>query len=128
MAREIEITVDFEEVFPTIEGIKLDGMCLSGSAVLASSDPTGDRHEFYVKSVTIDGGMKTDAKGSGAMGFPSLFRKVLFKSVEDALTNDRTKLGQFMQAQFSEAVRDAQEGDPDRAFDERRDRQMAAVL
>jgi len=130
MAHEIEITVDFEEVFPTIEGIKLYGMCLTGSAVLASSDPTGDQFEFYVKSALIDGGnggMLLDAKGSAAMGMPSELRKKLFHAVEDALTNDRTKLGKFMQASFSEAVRGEKEGDTDRAFEMRRDEQMAVL-
>lgn len=129
MAREIEITVDFEEVEPTIEGIKVEGMPLYGTATLASSDPWGEPHEFYVKEVVINGsgrGLRLDKAGTGAMGFPSHFRKALFKAVEDALTNGRTKLGQFMQASFSEAVRDGSDGNPDRAFDMRRDEQMAA--
>ncbi|MGX5719883.1 hypothetical protein [Shinella zoogloeoides] len=126
MAQEIEITVDFEEVEPVIEGIKVEGMPLYGTATLASSDPWGEPHEFYVKEIVLNGsgrGFRLDKDGTGAMGFPSPFRKVLFKALEDALTNDKTDLGKFMQASFSEAVRDAKEGNPDRAYDERRDHQ-----
>jgi len=117
---EIQHTIDIEELQPVIEGCRIPGMMLYGKATLVSADPS-EKYAFYVKEVVIDGNFRLTASGAGVMGFPSAFRKLLFKAICDEIEDSRTAMGKWAQSEFSEAVDEGRDGDPDRAYDERRD-------
>jgi len=110
-----QVEVQFEEVTPIIDGARVVGMMLYGTAVLASAD-SDDEYEFYVKSVELD---TDDCRGMtiGRSHF-------LFRGIAAELQNDSTKLGQKMQDKFSAAVEEDGQPDPDAAREERRERVM----
>lgn len=115
-----QVTIEFEELQPVIEGCIVEGMMLYGKALLESSD-SSEPHEFYVSEVTLDGsngGFVLSASGAGVMGFPSEFRKKLFRACVDAIENDRTDLGKRAQIEFSSAVDGESEPDTDAGYDD----------
>ena len=107
------IDYDFEEI-PLVG----DGLMAWGTATLVH-DGEG---EFYVSEIEING--KTlDRSGTGYMGFPSAFNKALFSAIASQIENSADA-----QYEFSEKLRDYLAGDPDRAYDERRDHQAMGWL
>ncbi len=116
----------FEELTPVILGKVAKGMMLYGTAVLETSDPS-DPHEFYVSSVVLDGGIVLTADGGVPRGHHSI-AKDLFEAVRAIIECDRTPLGRAAQEEFSDAVDGEAKGDPDAAYDARRDRMAVAAL
>lgn len=99
-ADRFEIEYEFEQI--RVIG---DGMMADGTAVLVHD---GDG-EFYVDRIVISGKV-IDRAGSGFMGFPSAFNKVLFEVIasqieksNDAQETFAEKLGHF-RADFADAA------------------------
>lgn len=126
--REFETDFEFEELCPVIDGIAVKGMMLFGTATLAQNDPGGDPADFYVKEIRLDGGLRLTRSGDGILGFPDQFRKSLFHAAVRQIEDDRTAVGRAAREHFDEEVADIRKPDPDRAYDEWRDRQMEACL
>lgn len=100
----MQIEIEFEELQPVIDGVKVCGMMLYGKATLESAYP-GEDDSFFVSEITLDGGMHLTACGKVPKDHPS-FRKELFRSIADQIQNEKTSIGRYAQAMFSEAVRD----------------------
>ena len=100
-ADRFEIEYDFEEI--RIIG---DGMMADGTAVLVHD---GDG-EFYVDRIVISGKL-IDRAGSGFMGFPSTFNKVLFEVIaiqieksDDAQRTFAAAISEYRAGCFMEAA------------------------
>lgn len=90
-------TFEFQELTPRDTlGRPILGIMLYGEAELVGSDPENNPDQFYVASVTLDGGFTLDPR--------SEFDGVLFKKIAAELENGKTELGRLAQAVFSEAV------------------------
>lgn len=103
MADSIEIQFEFEELQPVIDGLKVEGMMLYGTATLESAYP-GEDDSFFVSEITLDGGMHLTACGKVPKDHPS-FKKELFRAIADQIQNEKTEIGRIAQAEFSEACR-----------------------
>ena len=125
MAATITHEIEFEEMIPVIDDRRVEGMMLYGTAKLISNDPECDPKAFYVDEITIDGGLVL--KRPRSMREPSDFREILFVAIASQIESDSTDIGRYAQAEFSEAVEDALQPDPDQAYDEMRDRRMEGV-
>lgn len=102
------IEYDFEEM-----QLCGDGIMAWGTATLIH-DCDG---EFYVEEILLDG-KRLDRHGSGHFGFPSVVNKAIFHSIAIQIEEST-----HAQETFSEALRESRDGNPDRAYDERRDHQ-----
>lgn len=105
----------FEEIIPHINGKRVTGWPLHGKATLAQDDLSDDKTAFFVSEVEIDGGFIIRPRDRNPI-LSQIFDAVA-KRIEDA----STKLGQAAAEEFASLV--TSEPDPDRAYDERRDRQ-----
>lgn len=103
MADSTIIEFEFEELQPVIDGVKVEGMMLYGTATLESAYP-GEDDSFFVSEITLDGGMHLTACGTVPKDHPS-FKKELFRAIADHIQNEKTAIGRYAQAEFSEAVR-----------------------
>lgn len=122
---EVVHEFEFEQLTPVIDNSIVKGMLLSGTAKLVSNDPISEPHEFYVKSVDLDGmRLVADNRLTGV----TTFNGKLFKAIADIIHNDRHPLGHAAQEEFSEVVEESRQPDPDRAYDERRDHQAMGWL
>lgn len=121
---EFETDFEFEELCPVIDRIAVEGMMLFGTATLAQNDPGGNPEDFYVKEIRLNGGLRLTRSGDGALGFPDPFRKSLFHAATRQIEDDRTAIGRAAQEHFSAEVAESRQPDPDRAYDEMRDRQL----
>ena len=120
MADSIEITIEFEELQPVIDDVKVEGMMLYGKAVLESAYP-GEDDSFFVSEIVLDGGLRLLPSGAGEMGFPCQIRKQLFHVISSVIQNPKTNIGRYAQAEFSEAVRDSDEDAGPHVYDARRE-------
>ncbi|UNK39343.1 hypothetical protein MNR02_06460 [Shinella sp. H4-D48] len=75
--------------------------------------------EFYVSQIVI-GGKRFTRNGYGSERFFTTTNKNIFLLIADHFENDARA-----QLAFAEALADGSGGNPDRAFDVRRDEQMA---
>lgn len=103
MADSTEIQFEFEELQPVIDGVKVEGMMLYGTATLESAYP-GEDDSFFVSEITLDGGLHLTACGKVPKDHPS-FKKELFRAIADQIQNEKTEIGRIAQAEFSEACR-----------------------
>jgi len=97
------IEIEFGELQPVIDGVRVEGMMLYGKATLESAYP-GEDDSFFVSEVTLDGGFHLTACGGVPKDHPS-FKKSLFRAIADEIQNEKTSIGRNAQATFSEAVR-----------------------
>lgn len=125
MAATITHEIEFEELMPVIDDRRVKGMMLYGTAKLVSNDPESDPKAFYVDEITIDGGLVL--KRPRSMREPSDLREMLFVAMAGQIESDRTDIGRYAQAEFSEAVEESRQPDPDRAHDEMRDRSLGGI-
>jgi len=112
----LEHHLDFEELNINVCGKSAPGMMLYGTATL-----TGDEDGFSVVAVRLDGGAWLRARGNGAGGFPAAFEDELFKRIAAVIENPKTAIGKYAEGEWADVVEAAKAGDPDRAYDERRD-------
>lgn len=107
---------EFQELTPRdARGRPVLGIMLYGTAELVSNEGS-DPHEFYVASVTLDGGSVLDQRGP--------FDGVLFRKIADELENSKTELGRLAQAEFSGVV---EASVPEAPFRQRVMRQLEQV-
>jgi hypothetical protein len=107
------VEFEFQELTPRDStGRCIDGIMLSGTAVLEGSDPNWP-DQFYVTHVHLDGGYTLDKARP--------FDKALFKLITDEINNDKTELGRRAQSEFTEAV---EAGKPEIPFRQRMAREM----
>lgn len=85
----------------TDTGRDIEGGMFSGEAELRYAE-NGNRHEFYVSAIRLDGGLWIDRKQ--AMMIPHSFDAVVFKTIADELENSKSDQGQTAQAVFSDQV------------------------
>ena len=97
------IEIEFEELQPVIDGVRVEGMMLYGKATLEAAYPDED-DSFFVSEITLDGGLRLTACGGVPKDHPS-FKKSLFRAIADEIQNEKTSIGRYAQACFSEAVR-----------------------
>ena len=118
----IEHTIDIDELVPVIEDDLIQGIQLYGKAILTQSDPEGEDTCFYVKKVILDGDyvLVPDNPNSNHR----TFKGMLFTAVAEQIESDKTAIGKFAQAEFNGAVEEANQPDPDQAYEEMRDRRM----
>lgn len=107
------IDYDFEEM-----RLCGDGLMAWGTATLVHD---GDG-EFYVSDIMI-GGKRFTRNGYGSDQFFSTTNKDLFLTIAKQIEGSA-----HAQETFAEALREERAGDPDRAYDERRDRQAMGWL
>lgn len=93
-----------------------DGLMACGTAELVHD---GDG-QFYVDAIHI-GGKRFTRNGYGSDKFFSSTNKDIFLMIAEKLENDTR-----VQLKFGEAMENGADGNPDRAFDERRDLEAAA--
>lgn len=102
----------------TFEEFELcSGIYASGTATFVED---GDG-EFYVSQIII-GGKKFTRNGYGSERFFTTTNKNIFLLIAEHYENDITT-----QLAFGEALEKGSDGNPDRAFDIRRDEQMAVL-
>lgn len=112
------IEFPFEEVSPrTFAGDEITGLMLYGTAVLESDDPSTPSH-FRIKTIHLD-----SRNGTYRLS-PTDREKWLYDAICAEIYNDVGALGRAAQDAFDDAVMAEREPDPDRAYEERRDRQM----
>ena len=117
----------FEEVTPhTSSGAAITGIMLAGTAELESSrdydphDPDA-AFEFYVSSVTIEGGQSITWKHAEA--FPHSADAFFFKAIAFAVEDDEDAQEAF-NAQVEQDAQDDAEGRADYLYEQARDSKM----
>ncbi len=103
----IEVSYKFADICGILDGQVIDGLKFSGVATLQSNyeDGVGEKHEFWVESVQLDGENIAGRKGltlreKGVMnGFPCKNREFLYRVIAAAIEGDSQA-----QEEFSEAV------------------------
>ena len=126
---QTSIEFPFEEVTPIASnGAAITGIMLAGTAELESSrdydrhDPDS-AHEFYVSSVTIEGGQSITWKHAKA--FPLSADAFFFKAIAFAVEDDEDAQEAFSK-QVEQDAQDDAEGRADYLYEQARDRAMEA--
>lgn len=106
---EITATYEFEELIPVIDGHIVEGMMLYGTATLESAYPDEEPHEFYVKRIEINGGLRLrpDNKLTGQ----HTFNGQLFEAISKIIESPKTPHGQGAQRAFDEVLEGHREPD-----------------
>ena len=93
---------EFQDICPrTDTGREIEGCMFSGEAEFRYAE-NGNRHEFYVSAVRLNGGLWMTRKQANMI--PGSFDAVVFKAVADEIENIKTGIGQDAQAMWSDAV------------------------
>jgi hypothetical protein len=114
----LEHHLEFEELKIPVCGKNSSGLMLYGTATLS-----GDEDGFSVVFIELGNGTYLRPRGNGALGFPAAFEDELFKRIAAVIENPKTDIGNYAAGEWADVVEDAKAGDPDRAYDERRDRE-----
>ena len=112
----LEHHLEFEELKIPVCGKNSSGLMLYGTATLS-----GDEDGFSVVFIELGDGTHLRPRGNGGGGFPAPFEDELFKRIATVIENPNTVIGAWASREWAEVVEDANSGDPDRAYDERRD-------
>lgn len=96
------IDCEFQEICPrTDTGREIEGALFSGEAELRYAE-NGNRKEFYVSAIRLNGGLWITRKQALMIG--NSFDAVVFKTIADELENSKSAHGQAAQAVFSDQV------------------------
>lgn len=112
----LEHHLEFEELKIPVCGKNSSGLMLYGTATLS-----GDEDGFSVVFIELGNGTHLRPRGNGGGGFPAPFEDELFKRIAAVIENPKTAIGKMAEREWADVVEDAKIGDPDRAYDERRD-------
>jgi hypothetical protein len=94
--------IEFQEICPrTDTGREIEGCMFSGEAELRYNE-NGDRREFYVSAIRLNGGLWITRKQALMIG--SSFDAVVFKTVANELENSKTEHGRYAQSAYSDQV------------------------